>query len=342
MLPPVLGRAIRPILRHDRLPFRIRVPHRLPEPPKTSAAARWAPLARFITAEARIGQWAEQRRPTAFAYEFVRFGLKQGWACLFGGAMVALIVGTYLWYPRGAALARYDFLFLAAVAIQIAMLAFKLETLEEAKVILLFHIVGTVMEIFKTGVGSWIYPEPAFFRIAGVPLFSGFMYASIGSYIARCWRLFDFRFVHHPPLWSVYLLVAAIYVNFYAHHYMLDIRYALFAASALLFGRTWIYYKVWHVHRRMPLLLSAFLVALFVWIAENLGTVTKTWLYPHQMAGWSAVSLGKLGSWFLLLIISYGLVAVVNRPEDMNETADIQPPEAARAVCKVASTSQPT
>jgi uncharacterized membrane protein YoaT (DUF817 family) len=43
--------------------------------------------------------------------------------------------------------------------------------------------------------------------------------------------------------------------------------------------------------------------------------LTKTWLYPHQMAGWSAVSLGKLGSWFLLLIISYALVAIVNRPQ---------------------------
>ena len=95
------------------------------------------------------------KRPiTAFCYEFLRFGVKQAWACLFGGAMVALLVGTYLWYPRAAALARYDFLFLAAVAIQIGMLAFKLETLEEAKVILLFHVVGTVMEIFKTGVGS--------------------------------------------------------------------------------------------------------------------------------------------------------------------------------------------
>lgn len=261
--------------------------------------------------------------------------------------MVALILGTYLWYPRGAALARYDFLFLAAVAVQIGMLAFKLETLEEAKVILLFHIVGTVMEVFKTGVGSWIYPELAFFRIAGVPLFSGFMYASIGSYIARCWRLFDFRFTHHPPLWSVYLLGAAIYVNFYAHHYTLDIRYALFAATALLFGRTWIYYKNWHVHRRMPLLLSSFLVALFVWIAENLGTVTKTWLYPHQMMGWSAVSLGKLGSWFLLLIISYALVAAVNRPAGMNETTasesvDGHSPKAREAACNVASTSQPT
>jgi len=303
-----------------------------PDPRKTSAAALWAPLARFINAEARIGHWAGKRRATAFLYEFIRFGLKQAWACLFGGAMVALIVGTHLWYPRGATLSRYDFMFLAAVAIQIAMLAFKLETLEEAKVILLFHVVGTIMEIFKTGVGSWIYPEPAVFRIAGVPLFSGFMYAAIGSYMARCWRLFDFRFTRHPPLWAVYLLGAAIYANFYAHHYTLDIRYPLFAAAALLFGRTWIHYKIWRRHRRMPLLLGLFLVALFVWIAENLGTLTKTWLYPHQMMGWSAVSLGKLGSWFLLLIISYGLVAAVNRPERMSDTtsgaANDHPPKA--------------
>ena len=158
----MLAVSIWPIVRHYHLASGrprpeepglpgIRVPHRLPDPPKTSAAALWAPLARFIAAEARIGHWAEQRPSTAFAYEFVRFGLKQGWACLFGGVMVALIVGTHLWYPRGAALARYDFLFLAAVAIQVAMLTFKLETLEEAKVILLFHVVGTIMEVFKTG-----------------------------------------------------------------------------------------------------------------------------------------------------------------------------------------------
>ena len=69
-----------------------------------------------------------------------------------------------------------------------------------------YHVVGTAMEYFKTGVGSWIYPEASLFRIGGVPLFSGFMYASIGSYIARVWRLFDFRFTRHPPLWTVVLL----------------------------------------------------------------------------------------------------------------------------------------
>ena len=79
----------------------------LPKPPQQSAAALWAPLARFIVIEARIGRWAERRPATALVYEFVRFGIKQAWACLFGGLMVALIVGTYLWYPRDAVLGRY-------------------------------------------------------------------------------------------------------------------------------------------------------------------------------------------------------------------------------------------
>lgn len=288
-----------------------------PDNARPSAAAAWAPLARFIGAEAAIGRWAESGgRLRAWTYEFVRFGIKQAWACLFGGLMVALIIATTLWYPRGATLARYDFLFLAALAIQIGMLVFKLETWNEAKVIFIFHVVGTIMEVFKTGVGSWIYPEAGFFKIGGVPLFSGFMYASIGSYIARVWHLFDFRFTRHPPLWTVYLLAVAIYLNFYAHHYIYDFRYFLFAFAFLLFGRTMIYYKVWHVHRPMPLLLAAFLVALFVWVAENVGTITKTWLYPHQLTGWQAVSFAKFGSWFLLLFLSYALVAFVNQPRN--------------------------
>ena len=111
------------------------------------------------------------------------------------------------------------------------MLAFKLETWEEAKVIFVFHAVGTAMEIFKTAVGSWIYPEASLLRIGGVPLFTGFMYAAIGSYIARCWRLFDFRFTRHPPLWALSLLARGIYVNFFAHHYLPDARLAAVRAD---------------------------------------------------------------------------------------------------------------
>jgi uncharacterized membrane protein YoaT (DUF817 family) len=284
----------------------------------TSAARIWAPLSRFVQIEARIGAWAARRPDTAALYEFIRFGVKQGWACLFGALLLALLIVTHFFYPRGVWLARYDFLVITAVSIQIAMLAFKLETWEEAKIILIFHVVGTAMEIFKTSVGSWIYPEESFLRIGGVPLFTGFMYAAIGSYIARAWRLFDFRFTSHPPLWALALLAVGIYVNFFAHHYVWDARVLLFALTALLFGRCWVHFKVWRVHRRMPLLVGFALVAVFIWCAENIGTFTAAWIYPHQRQAWSLVSLGKLGAWYLLMIISYVLVALVNRPQAMS------------------------
>ncbi|MDB5611865.1 MAG: hypothetical protein JWP25_8765 [Bradyrhizobium sp.] len=258
-----------------------------------------------------------QRRWTAWLYEFLRFGVKQGWACLFGGIAVALMIATHRVYPATAPLPRYDFLFLCMIAVQAAFLAGKLETWEEAKVILLYHLVGTLMEIFKTKVGSWIYPEPNFFRIGGVPLFSGFMYSCIGSYLCRVWRLFDFRFTHHPQRAYLIALSLAIYANFFTDHYGFDLRLLLFALAALLFARTTIHFKVWHADRSMPLLLGFVLVSLFIWLSENIGTYTKTWLYPSQQHGWSMVSLSKLGSWFLLLIISYTLVSLINAPRSI-------------------------
>jgi uncharacterized membrane protein YoaT (DUF817 family) len=249
---------------------------------------------------------------TAFLFEFVSFGVKQGWACLFGGLMLALLIGTHLFYPEDAALARYDFLTLAALAIQIAMLATRLETWAEARVIFVFHAVGTVMEIFKTGVGSWIYPEPSLLRIAGVPLFSGFMYASVGSYLARVWRILDFRFVRFPPLWLQGLLAVAIYVNFFAHHYLPDIRLGLFLVSAAVYGPCMLHYRPDLKERPMPLVIGLVLVALFIWFAENLGTFARAWMYPNQDGVWRPVSIEKLGAWYLLMIISFVLVASVN------------------------------
>ena len=247
-------------------------------------------------------------------FEFISFVIKQGWACLFGGLMLAMLVGTYLWYPADAALARYDFITLMVVLIQALMLLLKLETWEEAKVILIFHVVGTVMEIFKTHMGSWIYPEASVLQIMGVPLFSGFMYACVGSYIARVWRVFDFRFDRFPPLkWQAALAVLA-YINFFTHHYLLDIRWALFSAIILLYGRTMIWFKADEEHQPMPLIIGLFLVALFIWVAENLGTFARAWSYPGQEAGWYMVSLAKLGSWYLLMLISFVLVAWVHRP----------------------------
>jgi len=269
---------------------------------------------RFARIRERLETLKFEKRWQGWLYEFLLFGFKQAWACLFGGLMLALLIGTYLFYPPDASLARYDFLTLSALLIQIGMLALKLETLDEAKVILAFHIVGTIMELFKTANGSWIYPENSLLRIGEVPLFSGFMYAAVGSYIARIWRIFDMRYTHFPPLWAAVTLAAAIYVNFFAHHWLPDIRYLLFAMTALLFWRCSVHYTPWQKARQMPLLLGFLLVAIFIWFAENLGTFARAWTYPGQQEGWEMVSLAKLGSWYLLMIISFVLVAMVNRP----------------------------
>lgn len=93
----------------------------------------------------------------------------------------------------------------------------------------------------------------------------------MGSYIARVWRLFDFRFTGHPPLWTLGPFRRHLSQLFH-RPLGLDGRWLLLAAAVVLFHRTVIYFKVWQVYRRMPLLLGFFLVALFIWFGENIGT----------------------------------------------------------------------
>lgn len=271
------------------------------------------PTNRSFTArlERRLGDWARARLPFA-ARELAMFVLKQGWACLFGGLLLAAILFTKaIWNPDWP-LARYDALVIFALATQALFLWLKLETWEEARVILLFHLTGTAMELFKVSAGSWAYPEAGYLKLMGVPLFSGFMYASVGSYIARVIRIFDMRFAPYPPLWQTFLLAAAIYVNFFAHHFLPDIRFALFAATLLLYARTRISFRISRRYWWMPMPLAALLASFALWTAENIGTATGTWLYSGQHPQhW--VSFAKLGSWYLLLYVAFVTVTLVSR-----------------------------
>ncbi|MDB5474514.1 MAG: hypothetical protein JWP49_25 [Phenylobacterium sp.] len=278
-----------------------------------------------LAMDAAARPWAARSRLHAGLYEFLLFGLKQAWASLFAAAMLALLLGSHFLWPAEAPVARYDFLVVAALSLQALLLATKLERWDEALVILIFHVVGTLMEVFKTAHGSWIYPEPSVLRIGGVPLFSGFMYAAIGSYIARIWRLFDIRFVAYPPLWAPWLLALAAYANFFTHHYGPDIRWGLFALSGLVFRRTWFTFTPDLTPRRMPMIVGALLVALFIWFAENLGTFASAWIYPTQRHGWTLVSFGKLGSWYLLIMLSFVLVSLVHRPSAPGEGETTNP-----------------
>jgi uncharacterized membrane protein YoaT (DUF817 family) len=248
--------------------------------------------------------------------DFVIFGIKQAYACLFGGLLLSLIIITKLLWKPEYSMARYDALFLAAVLIQVILVVTRLETLEECKVIIVFHIIGTIMEVFKTHIGSWQYPEENMIRIAGVPLFSGFMYSSVGSYIARVWRIFAFKFQNFPDKRFMAVLCALIYLNFFTHHYLYDMRYFLFGLTGLIFFKTHVYFKPNKTYYHMPLLLGFFLVAFFIWIAENMGTFGTIWVYPNQQELWHIVSPSKMGAWFLLMIISFVLVSLLHKEDN--------------------------
>lgn len=262
-----------------------------------------------------------------FAWEFWLFGIKQASACVFGAYLLVLMLITKLWYPWPELLPRYDFLFLAAVAFQLVLLVFRLESLREALVIFVFHVVATGMEVFKTSaaIGSWSYPGEFWIGIGNVPLFAGFMYSAVGSYIARVWRIFEFRFTHYPPRWPTILLVAGIYVNFFTHHFITDFRWWLLLTSFVLFGRTQVYFRMDRVHRHMPLVVGWLLVALFIWIAENLATFSNVWVYPNQNQGWKLVSISKLLAWYLLMMLSFVLVSLIRRPKSYCATIEKSP-----------------
>ena len=244
-----------------------------------------------------------------WATEIFWFAVKQARACVFAGSFFILLFASNQIPLFG--FARYDFLFVAAVLIQILLLLTKMETWDEVKVIFLFHILGFALEVFKThpAIGSWSYPEEGFFEIANVPLYSGFMYAAVGSYIAQAWRVLQIELVEFPGYKWAAVLCILIYVNFFTHHFIPDFRLILIPAVFLYFARASITFVAWKERRSMPLALAYCLVAIMVWIAENISTFYGAWKYPSQIHAWEVVSTSKITSWFLLVILSFMLVA---------------------------------
>jgi uncharacterized membrane protein YoaT (DUF817 family) len=244
-----------------------------------------------------------------FVWEFWFFGLKNARSCLFVGLFFAAVFAM----PRGGiwGIPRYDLLLIAALAIQFAMVATRLETWDELKAITLFHLVGFALEVFKTssGIKSWAYPDFAYTKLWGVPLFSGFMYAAVGSYIIQAWRLFELRILHHPPYWMAALIAVLIYANFFTHHYIGDYRWYLAACALGLYARTTVVYRPLDRDRHMPLLLSFVLIGFFIWLAENISTFAGVWSYPNQLGAWSTVHVGKWSSWSMLVVMTFTIVA---------------------------------
>jgi uncharacterized membrane protein YoaT (DUF817 family) len=264
----------------------------------------------------------------SFSRDFLYFGIKQLRACIFAGSFFVLLLLSR--YVSLGSLPRYDFLFICAVAIQILLVVLKLESPREVLAISAFHLVGLMLELFKTSpyVGSWSYPEFGYLKVGSVPLYAGFMYAAVGSYIMQSWTVLGLRFEPFPRKISGVVICVLIYANFFTNHWIPDLRWPLIALVVAIYWRTMVVFRPREREYRMPLLLAFALIACFIWIAENMATFLGAWSYPDQVGRWAPVSVSKISSWSLLVIISFIIVAVARQKIAQRDGARLLPTSA--------------
>ena len=249
---------------------------------------------------------------SSFLAQFVDFVRKEAKACVFPfGVFACLAIGKSVHLPG---VPRYDLVLLLCLGLQALVLRTGLETKDEARASLIFHFCGLALELYKVQMGSWSYPGFAYSKVFDVPLYSGFMYASVAGYIHHAWRLFGLRLKPWPNSRLAIGVAIGIYANFFTHHFMPDLRWLMATLTLVAFGPTWVSFEVAQVRRRMPLCLSFVLIGIFVWFAENLATGLGAWVYPNQRNGWALVHPSKVGSWSLLVIVTFVVVAMQKRP----------------------------
>ncbi|MFF8674108.1 DUF817 domain-containing protein [Streptomyces sp. NPDC015242] len=250
------------------------------------------------------------------------FAWTQTRACSFAIALLSGVAVSAL--LPGLPVARYDLLVVYGVLLTLLYRLRGWEDGRDVAVITACHVIGLAFELVKVSLGSWSYPEPAVLKFAGVPLYGGFLYAAVGSYVCRAWHLFDLEPVRYRPR-ATAVVAAAIYVNFFSHHWLPDVRWVLAGLLVAVTTGTWVRFTVRGVRRRMPLAVSFVLIGFFLWVAENLATLVGAWRYPYQQHGWEPVGIEKFGAWALLISVTFVLAAAVRRPRAGGGVGDAPP-----------------
>lgn len=239
------------------------------------------------------------------------FGYLQAISCIFP-VLIFIALAVSSWLP-GAGIPRYDLLLIICVMAQLLMYKTGLETRDEVYVITLFHLLGLIMEVHKVSRGSWSYPEAAYTKIMGVPLYAGFMYASVGSYICQAWRNLQLETVHWPSNIRANAVGLAIYANFFTNAFIPDLRLYISLALLVVFWRTRFLFRLSGRTYSIPALLSFLIIGFFIWLAENIATFFGAWKYAYQHAGWQMVTWHKITSWSLLVIVSIIIVGQLKK-----------------------------
>jgi uncharacterized membrane protein YoaT (DUF817 family) len=243
-------------------------------------------------------------KPTKLRHFFI-FVKQEALSCLFPISVFALLALSH--FVTGT-IYRYDFMLAGCVAVQVLLVVLKIETLDELKVICIFHLLGLIMELFKVNFGSWAYPEQAITKFFGVPLYSGFMYASVASYMCQAWRRLNLQLYNWPKHWIARIIGALIYLNFFSNHFMPDVRYLVALLIILFFRKAVVEFYIENKAYRMPVILSFLLVGFFIWLAENVATRLGAWKYAYQHKTWAIVDCQKISSWGFLVIVSFIII----------------------------------
>jgi len=237
---------------------------------------------------------------------FVKFVLILARACLFAGLFFACVIfGRYV---TTFGLHFADYMFVCVLLTQCILLVTKVESPKELAIIMIYHVIWFAMEAFKVWVWSREYQDTWFFTALNVPLFSGFMYSAVGSFLFQWYKLLRLRFSHFPSFVHIIPIAILIYINFFTHHYLPDIRYILIVAICLVARRTVAHIIINKKHFSMPVLLWLFFCWFFLRVAENIATYLQVRVYPNQLWGRALVSFHKIIAWFLLFIVSTVIV----------------------------------
>ncbi len=244
-------------------------------------------------------------RGGAFVRQVWLFGWSEAKSCAFAVALFAGMASVRL--LPSTPIGPYDLLLLYGLLLTALAWLVGWESRRETAVIAVCHLLGLVLELVKVSVGSWSYPEAALTKVAGVPLYSGFMYAAVGSYVCSAWRIMQLEVSRYRP--GVVAAVAGVaYLDFLTDHWLPDLRWALALTLFWVSAGSTVHFTVGRMRHRMPLALAFALTGFFLWLAENIATRLGAWRYPYQLPVWHPVSVGVLSSWALLVPVVFVLV----------------------------------
>lgn len=251
---------------------------------------------------------------------FFIFVQQQALSCLFPVLVFVMLALSHLFT---GILPRYDFMLITCLLIQTALYYTGIETKDEVLVICIFHLLGLLMELFKVHYGSWAYPEFAFTKIGGVPLYSGFMYASVASYMCQAWRRLDLQIQNWPNRYVTRTIGILIYLNFFSNHFMPDVRYGIGVLILYFFRQSVVVFYLKGKPYSISTILSFMLIGFVIWLAENIATRLGAWRYAYQHHTWAVVNYQKISSWAFLVIVSFIIVAELKLLKNSTKTSPI-------------------